>query len=324
MPASKPKRLNWGKEYKSLPQLNLLETQRESYQWFIEEGIKEALAEISPIDDFTGKNWQLAFGGYHFDNPRITPSEAIKKGLTYDAPLRVKAALINKKTGRKIAKEVFLGDIPQITERATFIINGIERGVINQIIRAPGAFFFGEIDRVSGRLLHNAEIRPLRGSWLELNINRNDVISCRLDRRRKFPVTVLLRAFGLVNDEEIIGTFKDLVKEGKIKEFYEQISDILRHYIEHRFNLRAPERTTEEFLIELATAEVLGAADKEDLGEFLKHCDLVKFARYNPATEQIQKTFDLVKNFIEKTKSDEKKIDVTETYVQKTVEVEVA
>jgi len=114
---------------------------------------------------------------------------------------------------------------------------------------------------------------------------------------------------------------EDLVKAGKIKEFYEQISDILRHYIEHRFNLRAPERTTEEFLIELASTEVLGAADKEDLGEFLIHCDLVKFARYNPATEQIQKTFDLVKNFIEKTKSDEKKIDVTETDVQETVEV---
>jgi hypothetical protein len=114
---------------------------------------------------------------------------------------------------------------------------------------------------------------------------------------------------------------KDLVKAGRIKEFYEQISDILRHYIEHRFNLRAPERTTEEFLIELATAEVLGASDKEDLGEFLRHCDLVKFAKHNPTTEQIQKTFDLVKNFIEKTKSEEKKIDVTETYVQETVEV---
>ena len=114
---------------------------------------------------------------------------------------------------------------------------------------------------------------------------------------------------------------KDLVKAGKIKAFYEQISDILRHYIEHRFNLRAPERTTEEFLMELSTADVLGAADKEDLGEFLRHCDLVKFAKYNPTTEQIQKTFDLVKNFIEKTKSEEKKIDVTETYVQETVEV---
>ena len=108
---------------------------------------------------------------------------------------------------------------------------------------------------------------------------------------------------------------EDLVKKGKIKEFYEQISDILRHYIEHRFNIRAPERTTEEFLIELATADVLGANDKADLEEFLKHCDLVKFAKHSPTTEQIQKTFNLVKNFIEKTKSDEKKIDVTEKEV---------
>ncbi len=109
---------------------------------------------------------------------------------------------------------------------------------------------------------------------------------------------------------------ENLVKKGKIKEFYEQISSVLRHYIEHRFNLRAPERTTEEFLIELSTAEVLGAADKANLGEFLKLSDLVKFAKHNPTTEQIQKTFDLVKNFIEKTKSDEKKIDVTEQIVE--------
>lgn len=214
MPTAKIKRLNWGHEYKNLPPLNLLETQRESYQWFIKEGVKEALEEISPIDDFTGKNWQLTFGDYHFGKSRITPSEALRKGLTYDIPLRVEATLINKKNSRKVTREVFLGDIPQMTERATFIINGIERGVINQIIRAPGAFFFGEIDRVSGRMLYNAEIRPLRGSWLEFKINRNDVISCRLDRRRKFPITVLLRAFGLVSDEEIIDTFKDLIKEG--------------------------------------------------------------------------------------------------------------
>ncbi len=215
MPAAKPKRLNWGQDYKNLPKLNLLEIQRESYQWFIEKGIKEALEEISPIDDFTGKNWQLSFGDYLFDKTRHTPSEAIKKGLTYDAPLRVEATLTNKKTGRKVTKEVFLGDIPQMTERATFIVNGIERGVINQIIRAPGAFFFGEIDRVSGRMLYQAEVRPLRGSWLEFNVNRNDVISCRLDRRRKFPITALLRAFGLVTDEEILETYKSEAKEGK-------------------------------------------------------------------------------------------------------------
>jgi hypothetical protein len=105
---------------------------------------------------------------------------------------------------------------------------------------------------------------------------------------------------------------EDLVSAGRIKEFYERISDILRHYVEHRFSLRAPERTTEEFLLELANTEILSESDKERLGEFLQHCDLVKFARHEPATEQIQKTFDLVKDFIEKTKSDERKVDITE------------
>jgi len=114
---------------------------------------------------------------------------------------------------------------------------------------------------------------------------------------------------------------QDLVKKGKIKEFYERISDILRHYIEHRFNLRAPERTTEEFLDELTSANVLGKPDQQRLREFLQHCDLVKFAKYTPTTEQVQKTFDLVKNFIETTKSDEKKIDVTEIESEKVIDV---
>jgi len=114
---------------------------------------------------------------------------------------------------------------------------------------------------------------------------------------------------------------QDLVKTGKIKEFYERISDILRHYIEHRFNLRAPERTTEEFLAELASANILGKPDSERLAEFLQHCDLVKFAKYNPTTEQIQRTFDLVKDFIETTKSKEKKIDVTAIDLKQAVEI---
>jgi hypothetical protein len=114
---------------------------------------------------------------------------------------------------------------------------------------------------------------------------------------------------------------QELVKAGRIKEFYERISDILRHYIEHRFELRAPERTTEEFLAELTSANVLPKPDQEKLGEFLQHCDLVKFAKYNPTNEQIQKTFDLVKDFIETTKSDEKKIDVTEIDLEQEVEV---
>ncbi|MBN2588295.1 MAG: hypothetical protein JXA96_00405 [Sedimentisphaerales bacterium] len=114
---------------------------------------------------------------------------------------------------------------------------------------------------------------------------------------------------------------QNLIEEGKIKEFYEGISDILRHYIEHRFDLRAPERTTEEFLYEIQYTDVLSKSDKDSLGEFLTHCDMVKFAKFNPTKEQIQKTFDLVKSFIEKTKSQDKKIDVTETENEETVEI---
>ena len=141
---------------------------------------------------------------------------------------------------------------------------------------------------------------------------------------RQKRVTELVRIFKPAHEiayERLRALVKEyMVRKSKIKEFYEQISDILRHYIEHRFNLRAPERTTEEFLIELATTEVLGVTDKADLGEFLTLSDLVKFAKHNPTTEQIQKTFDLVKNFIEKTKSDEKKIDVTDSNLEQVVE----
>jgi hypothetical protein len=143
----------------------------------------------------------------------------------------------------------------------------------------------------------------------------------RRSRQVKELVRIFKPAHEIAYDRLRALVKQDLVRAGKIKEFYEQISDILRHYIEDRFNLRAPERTTEEFLVELTYANVLARPEQDRLGKFLQHCDLVKFARYNPTTEQIQKTFDLVKDFIETTKSDEKKIDVTETESQKVADV---
>jgi hypothetical protein len=131
-------------------------------------------------------------------------------------------------------------------------------------------------------------------------------------RRIKELVRIFKPAHEIAYERLLALVRQDLIKAGKIKEFYERLSDILRHYIEHRFNLRASERTTEEFLAELSSANILPKPDQERLGEFLRHCDLVKFAKYNPTAAQIQKTFDLVKDFIETTKSDEKKIDVTE------------
>jgi len=211
------KRVYWGKLYKNLPDLDLLSIQKESWRWFLEEGIKEILAEVSPISDFTGKNWSLYFGNYSFGKERCSIEEALRKGLTYDRPLKVEATLINKKTGKESKREVFLGDIPQMTPSCTFIINGIERGVVNQIVRSSGVFFTGEVDPASGRMLYMAEIRPIRGSWLEFMVTRNNTVLVRVDRRKKFPVTTLMRIFGLSTDEEILAAFEEEKKE--IKDF---------------------------------------------------------------------------------------------------------
>ena len=204
---SKAERIYWGKTYKNLPPLDLLAVQRESWKWFLTEGISEALTGVSPISDFTGKNWELSFGNHSFGKERCSIFDALRKGLTFDRPLKVEAILVNKKTGKETRKEVFLGDIPQMTSQCTFIINGIERGVVNQIVRSPGVFFTGEVDPVTGRMLYRAEIRPIHGSWLEFMVGRNDVVTVRVDRKRKFPITTFLRVFGFSTDEEILAAF---------------------------------------------------------------------------------------------------------------------
>lgn len=210
--SQKKTREYWGKSYQNLPPLDLTQVQRESWQWFLDEGIGEALREISPIEDFTGNNWSLEFGKYAFGKPSRTPAEARKKGLTYDMPLRVEAILTNKQTGKKVTQEVFLGDIPKLTDECTFVINGIDRVVVNQLVRSPGAYFTGEVDPATSRMLYAAEIRPIRGSWLEFFVTRNNVVSVRIDRRKKFVVTTLLRAMGLSTDEEILEKFTQNVQ----------------------------------------------------------------------------------------------------------------
>ncbi len=203
----KPNRRNFGKEEKNLPEINLSQVQKESWEWFLTEGIKEELISISPIDDFTGKNWQLILGDHTLLATTTTPKQAQLKGTTYSSPLKIRATLVNKKTGKEVTQDVFLGDIPQMTSRGTFVVNGIERAVINQIVRSPGAYFSGELDASSGRVLYKAEVRPLHGSWLEFEVTRGDLIYARIDRRRKVLATVFLRAMGLTSDQELISAF---------------------------------------------------------------------------------------------------------------------
>ncbi len=197
------KRINFGKEEKNLPQLDLSRVQKESWEWFLNVGIANELSEINPIDDFTGKNWQIILENPELGKPKLTPREASAKGLTYSVPLKITATLVNKRSGEKKTQEVFLGDLPQMTSRGTFIINGVERVVINQIVRSPGVYFSGELDPSSGRILYKAEMRPLRGSWLEFEVDRNDVIFARIDRRRKVIATTILRAMGVESTDEI-------------------------------------------------------------------------------------------------------------------------
>lgn len=204
-------RQQWGGNFpETLKPLDLTSVQRDSYQLFLTHGIAELLNEISPIEDFTGKNWLLEFYDHSFGSPKYSYKEAIEKGVTYDAPLRLKATLTNKQTGRRQTQEVFLGDVPLMTHNGTFVINGVERCIVNQIVRSPGAFFSGDIDRITGRMLHTAEIRPEHGSWLDFSVNRNDVITVRIDRKRKFPVTTFLRAIGIESDNEIVELFKGI------------------------------------------------------------------------------------------------------------------
>ncbi len=213
---NRKKRLYLGKTDLPLPELNLTEFQRSSYKHFLTEGIAKRLKEISPIDDFTGKNWSLSFGKHSIGTPKLTPLQAREKGLTYEASLRVVAKLVNKKTGEEVEQDVFLGDIPMMTSVGSFVVNGIDRAVVSQLVRSPGVFFSGGMDSVSGKMLYQAELRPLRGSWLEFAVSKHGVIAVKIDRHRKIPATTLLRAMGIVSDNQIIETFKEVDTDKEI------------------------------------------------------------------------------------------------------------
>jgi len=204
------KRSYWRKNSPVIPELNLNQVQKDSYIEFLKNGVVEVLEEMSPIEDFTGNNWSLAFGKHSLGKELYTPEEALVKGVSYEAPMRVEAVLVNKQTGERTEQEVFLGDIPLMTDRGTFIVNGIERCVVNQLVRSPGIFFSSETEPGQSKPVLTAEIRPLRGSWLEFTIGKNDIITVKIDRRRKFPASTLLRVFGLSTNEQILEAFADV------------------------------------------------------------------------------------------------------------------
>lgn len=181
---------------------NLIEIQQKSYDWFLEEGLREMFQDISPIQDFTG-NLVLEFIDYSLGEPKYTVDDAKERDVTYAAPLRVKVRLINKETGEVKEQEVFMGDFPLMTETGTFIINGAERVIVSQLVRSPSVYFSTKVDK-NGKKMYTATVIPNRGAWLELETDAKDIIYVRIDRTRKIPVTVLLRALGFSTDAEIL------------------------------------------------------------------------------------------------------------------------
>ena len=197
----------FGKHPNVMPLPDLIEVQMDSYKWFREKGLKELFEEISPIRDWSGKDLDLYFTDYYFDEPKYSETEAKRQNVSYEAPLRAKLQLVNRKTNAVKEQEIYLGEFPLITTNGTFIVNGVERVVVSQLIRSSGVFFTAA--SVRGRKLFGAKIIPNRGAWLEFETDYDNAIYVKIDRKRKVPVTALLRAFGIVTDEELLAKFKD-------------------------------------------------------------------------------------------------------------------
>src|SRR5438552_6209713 len=200
-------RRNFGRIPAVMPMPNLIQIQIDSFSWFLNIGLRELFEEISPITDFTGKNMELEFRDYSFGEPRYTVYECRQRDMTYAAPLRVRVQLKIKETGEIKESEIFMGDFPLMTDNGTFVINGAERVVVSQLVRSPGVYFTAAEDPNTGRKLFGAKLIPNRGAWLEFETSNKDVMSVKVDRKRKLPVTTLLRAVGYSTNEEIKALF---------------------------------------------------------------------------------------------------------------------
>jgi DNA-directed RNA polymerase subunit beta len=235
---------------------NLIQIQRESFKWFLDEGLRELFAEISPIADFTGRNMDLELAvpgpdgepGYQFGEPKLSEEECRERDTTFAAPLKVRMRLTIKSgeaAGEKKENEIFMGDFPLMTENGTFVINGAERVVVSQLVRSPGVYFTVEEDSTTGRRLCMGKLIPSRGAWLEFESSNRDVLSVKVDRKRKIPVTTLIRALGAVA--------KTSFKEGTDEELLQLYSDVDNnpdhHYVQSTID-KDPSKTAGEALLE--------------------------------------------------------------------------
>ena len=219
-------------DYIEMP--NLIKVQKDSYDWFVEEGLGEVLKDISPIEDYSG-NLVLEFFDYYMEEKtKYTVEEAKERDATYSTRLHVKVRLINRETGEIKEQEIYLGDFPLMTDSGTFVINGAERVVVSQLVRSPGCYYGEEFDTKTGKRTYNSTVMPLRGAWLEYETDGNDIFYVRVDRTRKVPVTTLLRAIGIATDSQILELFgeepmlKATINKDTIKDQEEALIEIYK------------------------------------------------------------------------------------------------
>ncbi len=207
------KTLLLGTEDKELEKFDLIEIQKQSWKKFIDQSLREIINEFFPIDDYTGKKFTLYFKDLYFGEPRYDLNLCLEKKLTYEKPVYLKLTLLNKKTGSEKTQDVYFFNLPKMTERGTFIINGIERAIINQIARSPGVYFTADIDKITHQTIYNAEIRPYIGAWIDITINKNNLIEMKVNKRRKFLASVFLKVFNDETNNELLFYFKNLDKQ---------------------------------------------------------------------------------------------------------------
>ena len=211
-------------EIQQLP--DLISVQKDSFNWFLDEGLKETFHDVSPIEDFTG-NLQLEFGEYRFEDPKHSVEECKEKDMTYSASLFVTSRFMNKETGEIKEQTVFMGDFPMMTDKGTFVINGTERVVVSQLVRSPGVYFDRSLDKTSDRELFSVKVIPARGAWLEFETDKKDLVAVRIDRKRKQHVTGLLKAMGLTTDEIVELFDADSIRATLEKDHLETSDDAL-------------------------------------------------------------------------------------------------
>src|SRR5919204_280037 len=242
-----PARRSYGRIPNLVELKDLIATQIDSFNWFKHEGLRELFDEINPITDYTGKNFELKFLDYEFGEPKFSVEECRNRDMTYAAPLRMRTRLTIKETGEIKESEVYMGDFPVMTDEGTFIINGTERVVVSQLVRSPGVYFTAVDDPVSGRKLFGAKLIPNRGAWLEIETSAKDLLTVKIDRKRKVPVTVLLKALEL---PQLRGTDND--REAQRRAFMELFGDVDddpdHHYLEATFDKDTTARTDDALL----------------------------------------------------------------------------